>query len=152
MGVLLALFPGRLWGYVAVAAVIFGLGGTVAWKVQGWRITNIKAEHTEALADAKERVNQAEQANLKRVQEAQNANTKLRQTNAANSVVARTELERLRSALDFRSYENTLEACIQRANTRGQLLAQCGEEITDLARRADGHVADLKMIADAWPE
>jgi hypothetical protein len=152
MGYLTALFPGRLWAYVALAGIVFGLGGTAAWKVQAWRITSIEAEHTLALADSKERVNTLEKSNRVKVQESQNAAVNLRQTYAANSTAARTELERLRIALDSRSVGSTLEACVQRAATTSKLFAQCGEEVTDLARRADGHVADLKMIADAWPE
>lgn len=152
LGFITALFPGKLWGYAAIAGVIFAAGGTSAWKVQSWRITNIEAEHAIALSDSKERVAALEKANNQRTQEAQNAATKLRQTYAANSAVARTELERLRNALDSRSVDSTLEACVQRADVTGKLLAVCSEEITDLARRADGHVADLKMIADAWPK
>lgn len=151
MGWLLALFPGRLWGYVAIAGVIFALGGTAAYKVQAWRITNIKAEHTQALAKATALVAAAEQANQTRIIEAQNENAKLRQTNVANNAAARTELGRLRSALQ-RPPEATQAACVQRTDTVSELLAQCGEEVTDLARIADGHVADKVMILQAWPK
>ena len=152
MGFLLALFPGRLWGYLAIAGVIFAMGGTAAYKVQQWRITNIKAEHAVALAEATAKVNAAEQANLERITKAQNENTKLRQTNIANAAVAKSELGRLRDALNAKPTEESAAAIVQRADTNGELLAVCSEAITELARSCDGHVADKVMILQAWPQ
>ena len=152
MGWLLALFPGRLFGYLAIAGVIFAMGGTAAYKVQAWRITNIKAAHAVALADAKERVNAAEKANLERITKAQNENTKLRQTNIANAAVAKSELGRLRVAINAVPAKEPQAASVQRADTNGELLAVCSQEITELARSCDGHVADKVMILQAWPQ
>lgn len=152
MGFLLTMFPARLWGYLAIAGIIFAMGGTAAWKVQQWRITSIKAEHALAIADATAKVNAAEQANLQRITKAQNENAKLRQTNRANAAVAKSELGRLRDALNARPANEPTAASVQRADTNGQLLAVCSEAITELARSCDGHVADKVMILQAWPQ
>lgn len=42
-------------------------------------------------------------------------------------------------------------AVAEYASTAGELLAQCGEEVTGLAAKADGHAADAATCRAAWP-
>ena len=54
------LFPARLWIYLAIAAAVFTLGGTSAWKVQASRIDRIEAQHTKAVGELKAEVQSKE--------------------------------------------------------------------------------------------
>ena len=42
-------------------------------------------------------------------------------------------------------------AVAEYASTAGELLAQCGAEITELAAKADGHANDVRTLIEAWP-
>ncbi len=42
-------------------------------------------------------------------------------------------------------------AVAEYAATASELLAQCGEEVTDLAAKADGHANDAATCRAAWP-
>ena len=38
------------------------------------------------------------------------------------------------------------------ATTSSELLAQCGAALADMARQADSHSSDVKLLQDAWPK
>lgn len=152
MGFLLALFPGRLWGYLAIAAVIFGLGGTAAYKVQAWRITNIKAEHTQAIAKAAAQVVAAEKANQLKQIEAQNAKSKRQAINQTAAANARAELYSLRNATNAYIAKTPPSTCNVRAETAAVVFSQCADELTKMAEIADRLESDRQLLLDSWPK
>ena len=151
MGFLLALFPGRLWGYLAIAAVIFSMGGTAAWQVQAWRITHIKAEHVQQVADALERVNAAEKANQLKQIEAQNAKSNREIVNHAAAAGARSELYGLRNITAAYVAKTTPSACNVRTETITAVFGQCADALTGLAEKADRIESDRQLLIDSWP-
>ena len=40
----------------------------------------------------------------------------------------------------------------QYATTASELLADCGRELADVAAKADGHAADVRLMLAAWPK
>ena len=152
MGWLLALFPGRLFGYLAIAGVIFAMGGTAAWKVQQWRITNIKAEHAVALSDAKERVNAAEKANQLKQIGAQNAKTKRQVAIKAATDSTNSSLYGLRDTTNAFAAKDTGTACYARTETLTAVFNQCASALVDLAKKTDGIESDRQLLIDSWPQ
>lgn len=151
MGFLLALFPGRLWGYLAIAGVIFGLGGTSAWQVQAWRITNIKAEHTQAIAKATAQVVAAEKANQLKQIEAQNAKSKRQAINQTAAANTRAELYSLRNATNAYIAKTTPSTCNVRTETLAVVFGSCADALTELAAKADRLESDRQLLLDSWP-
>ena len=152
MGFLLALFPGRLYGYLAIAGVIFASGGTVAYKVQAWRITNIKAEHAVALAEATAKVNAAEQANLERITKAQNVKTKTETVIQSRAVAVRNERYGLRDSTSAFLAKAPATTCPERAEAVAVVFDQCAGALTELAETADRLESDRQLLLDGWPQ
>ena len=152
MGFLLALFPGRLVGYLAIAGVIFATGGTAAYKVQQWRITNIKAEHAVALAEATAKVNAAEQANLERITKAQNVKTKKQITIKAATDSTNNTLYGLRDTANAFAAKDTGTACHARTETLTAVFNECATAFVELAKTVDGIESDRQLLIDSWPE
>ena len=152
MGFLLALFPGRLWIYAAATAVIFALGGTSAWKVQAWRIKNIKSEHTQALAVATAKVAAAEQANQTLQIEAQNAKSKRQVVIQAAASGASSALYSLRGATSKYVAKDTQSACNVRTEAVTAVFDSCAESLVGLAEKADRIESDRQLLLDSWPK
>lgn len=152
MGFLLALFPARLWIYLALAGVVFAAGGTTAWKVQQWRITNIKVEHATVLAEATAKVNAAEQANQSRIIGAQNAKTKRQITIKANTDSTNNSLYGLRNTANAFAAKDTGTACHARTETLTAVFNECSAALVELAKKTDGIESDRQLLIDAWPK
>jgi hypothetical protein len=132
--------------------VIFATGGTAAWKVQAWRITNIKAEHAVEVADAKERVNAAEKANQLKQIEAQNAKTKRDTTIQNNAVAVRNERYGLRDTTSAFIAKSTESTCNERASAVAVVFDNCAGRLEDMAKIADGLASDRQLLIDSWPK
>lgn len=152
MGFLSVLFPARLWAYLAIAGAIFAAGGISAWKVQAWRIDNIKAEHAKELADAKERVNAAEKANQLKQIEAQNARTKRQIAVKANTDIASSTLYGLRDTTNAFAAKDTGTACHARTEAITAVFNECTSSLVDLAKKADGLENDRQLLIESWPK
>lgn len=152
MGFLLGLFPARLWIYAAIAGVIFAMGGTAAYKVQAWRITNIKAEHTQAIAKATALVAAAEQANQTRIIEAQNVKTKRETVIQSAAVTVRNERYGLRDTTNAFIAKATPSTCNDRAKAVAVVFDQCAARLEDLAEVADRLESDRQLLLDSWPK
>lgn len=146
------LFPARLWAYLAIAGVIFTAGGVTAWKVQQWRITGIKAEHALQIAEAKERVNAAEQANQRKQIEAYHAKTKRETTIQSNAVTVRNERYGLRDTTRSFLASATPSTSNERASTVAVVFDQCASALEDLAATADRLASDRQLLLDSWPK
>lgn len=83
--------------------------------------------------------------------QAVNAATTRAKADAASAAVARAANERLSQTIDRLAANATTDAAFrdQYAATTGELLKDCSGQITDLARLADGHVNDIRLLQDA---
>ena len=151
------------------AAVGIAIGAAGAWTVQALRyeskIADIERTHIEAIAKAQathiQALEQAREQTAKHLQDAHQA-----AEDAASRVAAadrdlrrnRTELERLRDAIRTRPttacpMPNTATASsVESTDPIGDVLAECGAALTDMARAADGHASDAMMCRAAWPK
>ena len=141
----------RVW-----AGLIVALGYAASlWKVHvvtdkavraEWRASDIKAE-----ADARAKEQQRAQA----VQKAQNEHVQNIQTARRDADDARAQLDGLQSFLEERRSHNTSSEPATPADKRtiaiGDVLQQCSQAYQELARRADGHAVDVKLLIGAWP-
>lgn len=104
-----------------------------------------------------------EQARADRATERQQAATVIGAINEAKqresvaraaAAGARTELDRLRSALAIPAGQPATAACTGpvRADPARELLANCAEALADLAGKADRHASDALTLQRAWPK
>src|SRR5690606_11227417 len=93
---------------------------------------------------------------LTRQLEAQHAAAQREKSLRSDAAAARTELDRLRDAIRIAARRDPVpgaatDAGDQPASTSDELLAQCGQELVDLARVADGHASDVRTLIESWP-
>ncbi|MBC7603881.1 MAG: hypothetical protein H7255_14635 [Ramlibacter sp.] len=77
------------------------------------------------------------------------------QANARAASNLRADVDGLRNDNDnFRRVLPGLasDAVSRYAATASVVLDQCGREVEDLARNADAHASDVKLLQDAWPK
>lgn len=140
-----------LYTHVAAAILAAVLAAAGTWQVQGWRIDQIKAQHAQALADARTSA-EAKAAALQETKDEaiRRANQRaIAQQNAADS--ARSELDRLRLDIAARDAATAGSPGADAAATARALLAQCAARYSELAAKADRHANDAVTLRDAWP-
>ena len=147
-----ALFPSRIYIYIAAAIAIFASGGTVAYKVQSWRIDNIQSAHAKLLAESAAKVAAAESANQLRIIEAQNVKTKREIVNKNAAAGAHSALYSLHSVTSAYIAKTSPSACNERAEAVTAVFGQCTDALTDLAETADRLDSDRQLLLDAWPQ
>ena len=148
-----------IWTHLAAAIVAGALAFWGGWSTQGWRlgerIVRMEKAQAEAVSTATREARATESRRFQTVQEAQNAATKRAQIARADADRARSELDRLRDATRATRGgvpgESTA-ACVERADTAGQLLGACAAEAQELARIADAHANDARTLIEAWPK
>ena len=139
-----------------VAMVLaFGAG----WAAQGWRMGTeyaaLEALHVTRLAQAQENA-LTEYARLEKVKDDAVRQAEIEaEKNAAAAAAAAHAADRLRGDLAHmrsRIAAAPRPAVDQYAATAGELLADCGRELADVAAKADGHAADVRLMLAAWPK
>ena len=147
--------------YTHAAAALLGasIAAVGAYKVQDWRYTGqinqIKAAQAEAVNTATREARAQESARFKGVQDAQAAAQTRAQVARRDADRARSELDRMRDTLSATRGgvpgESTT-ACAVRADSAGELLAQCAGAYQGMAEVADRLNADRLMLMEAWPK
>ena len=146
----------------AVAAFIVGV---LVWLFQAARLgasladerlqaAQYREQVTTERAAANARVAQAGQQVATAYQGALNDAIKTQATLQAAATRAGRERDSLREQLSDakqRIATAATAAVAEYASTAGELLAQCGEEVTGLAEKADGHASTVRLMQDAWP-
>lgn len=144
--------PVRLWTYALSMLIGACAGAGLMYLV------HIQIQSDERLEQQKAtmRAIDAAQTETTRLQEQSNhairKATKRAQANASAAADARSELDRLRSAIAAGSGSSTCKAGIVSADPARELFSECAAALTDMARKADGHASDALMMRDAWPE
>lgn len=137
------------------AALIFGAG----WAANGWRadarIALLKQEHSEQVARnsgaALETYTRMEKTKDDALKEAQTR----AQANAADAGRATAAVDGLRKQLagvPVRIAAASRAAVDEYAATAGELLGACTAEYQWLARQADQHLVNERLLIAAWPE
>ena len=147
--------------YTHAAAALLGasIAAVGAYKVQDWRYTGqinqIKAAQAEAVNTATREARAQESARFKGVQDAQAAAQTRAQVARRDADRARSELDRMRDTLSATRGGVPGEspgACTVRADSAGELLAQCAGAYQGMAEVADRLNADRLMLMEAWPK
>ena len=112
-----------------------------------WSAASLKAEAT---------ARATEQQRAQAVQKAQNEHVKNIQTAQRDADDARAQLDGLQSFLQERRGDSAsgepATASDKRAIAARDILQQCSQAYQELARRADGHAVDVKLLIGAWPK
>lgn len=147
--------------YTHAAAGIAGavLAGLLSWNVQAWRydaqIAEIKAQHSRALADAHQKALD-DTIKLQRIKDAaiEKAEQRAKQNADAAAAARRTAdgLRRDLASVPARIAAATDSTAREYAAAASVVLDQCTAEVADLARVADGHAADVRLMLQAWPK
>ena len=143
---------------LAAIGVALVLAFAAGWAAQGWRMgaeyAALEMRYATRLAQAHENA-LTEYARLEKVKnDAVKAAEIEAKKNAAAAAAARAA-DRLRGDLtNVRASiaAATRPAVDQYAATASELLADCGRELADVAAKADGHAADVRLMLAAWPK
>ena len=143
-----------------IAAALALLAAFAAgWTAQGWRMgaeyAALEMRYATRLAQAHEHA-LTEYARLEKVKnDAVKAAEIESEKNAAAAAAAARAADRLRG--DLATVRASIAAAPrpavdQYAATASELLADCGRELADVATKADGHAADVRLMLAAWPK
>lgn len=119
------------------------------------QIKQLKTEHALQLTTAKAayevQARKLEQQQYDQTIKAINDHKKREAANASAIASANTANERLSQTIDRLAANAETDAAYraQYAATTGQLLKECSGSITALAKAADGHVNDIRLLQDA---
>ena len=143
-----------IWAALA-AAFLFGAG----WVSNGWRlsgqIAQLKQEHAEQNTRHAAATLRLYTEMERQKDEAIQAHAKLAAENRLAADAAKLAADGLRRDLarvPGRIAAATREAVNEYAATVSEVLGACTAEYQYMAEQADGHAADAKLMADAWPK
>jgi hypothetical protein len=150
----MALPRPRLIAAGAALVLAFGTG----WVAQGWRMgaehAALEMRYATRLAQAQENALK-EYARLEKVKDDAIREAEIEaEKNAAAAAAAARAADRLRgdvAELRARIAAAPRATVDQYAATASELLADCGRELADVAAKADGHAADVRLMLAAWP-
>lgn len=151
----MALPSPRLIAAGAALVLAFAAG----WVAQGWRMgaeyAALEMRYATRLSQAQENALK-EYARLEKVKDDAIREAEIEaEKNAVAAAAAARAADRLRG--DVASLRASIAAAPratvdQYAATASELLADCGRELADVAAKADGHAADVRLMLAAWPK
>lgn len=140
---------------LALVAIAFIAG----WVVQGWRaeakLLDVKRQFAESAATAHAQALERYQTLERTKDEAIAAHADLVAQNADAAAAARRTADGLRrdlASVPARIAAATDSAAREYTAAASVVLDQCTAEVADLARVADGHAADVRLMLQAWPK
>jgi len=145
------------WLWLGVAILVIGGFAGFKW----WTNSLIEQGRQEvraqvaAVAKAQEQAARQITANLEEQKHAAIAQAEERaKRNAVAAAGARRELDRLRAEIGSTEFvaADSCTAAIDRAATLGELLGECSERYSEVAKAADGHANDAAAFLAAWPD
>ena len=145
----------RIIGAAIAAALLFAAG----WMTQGWRakarLFEVKRQFAESAAADRAQALERYQTLERTKDEAIAAHAALVAQNADAAAAARRTADGLRrdlASVPARIAAATDSAAREYAAAASVVLDQCTAEVADLARVADGHAADVRLMLQAWPK
>jgi len=135
----------------AAAAGLAGFG--LAWRLQTATINDMKLEQANERISLQRAARAAIERQQSAVSLAQAAAVQRRRDLDAVRRDSDTAIDGLRNATAaaVRAASASLDACLIGANALSVVSTQCSAELTTLAGHCDGHVSDLKLITESWP-
>lgn len=141
-----------------VLAVLMAMAFAAGWWVNAQRaearISLLKKEHAEqtmrAGAHALESYSRMEKTKDEAIKSAQERAGRL-QADAGRAAAATDSLRKQLAGVPARIAAASRAAVDEYATTAGELLSACTAEYQWMARQADGHANDARMITESWP-
>ena len=148
-----------IWTHTAAALAGAAIAFGGAWKVQSWRYTGqiarMEANHSQALADARQiAIDEATRRQAQKDEALREAALQA-QRNAAAAAAARRESDGLRTQLTearLRMSSSTCASVRDHAATLSTVFDQCVGVLEGMAGKADGHALDARTLMNAWPK
>ena len=154
----LAMIPG-LYTYAATAIVAGALAFGAGWQTQEWRywkqIADTASQHATALASANQKALDDTIKMQRTKDDAIKAAQDRAKREAANAAAARTERDGLRAQLAATTVQLPVASCTsvrEYATTLTGLFDQCAGAFEAMARDAQGHASDSRLMQEAWPK
>lgn len=152
--------------HAAAALLAAIIAATGAWTAQSWRmgaqaqasktaLESLRREHAESLTRATGAALNATLVWQKAKDDAIDRAQQRAKAQAHSADIARRERDSLRNtiaAASLRLPDATPSACTEYATAAGGLLGQCAAQHQELARSCDGHVSDVRLMMEAWPQ
>jgi len=134
------------------AAVAAAIGFGAAWQIQTARIEHAENHRIEIAREQEREISRLESKRSLEYIDAQNRARQRESKLRADVATANAAVDSLRDAINsnLQATRANPDACIKRTDALGELLAKCGEELTEVAGRCDRHVSDLRTLMDAW--
>ena len=142
-----------MYTYVATGLIAASVAFTGAWKVQDWRYGAMEAERVENQLESERIAAKGALRNADRIIEAQNKAQIHDRGLRLAAAGARATADRLLDAKDaaLRAATTSHSACLERANTLGELLGTVEAAGRAVSEKADRHALDAQMLVEAWP-
>lgn len=148
-----------LYTHLASALAGAAIAFAGAWTVQDWRYTGqiarIEANHSQAVADARQAaIDEATRLQAQK-DEALREAAQQAQRNAAAAAAARRESDGLRVELTearLRMSSSTCASVREHAATLNAVFDQCVGTLEGMAGKADGHALDARTLIRSWPK
>lgn len=139
MGVLLSLFPGKLYIYVAVLLAAVSAGGFSGWKVHSLLQATKERDYAQQVLVDQQRQAAETFRRSERVIAAQSAGTARMASLIRDVGSARDALDGLRieSERGLRAAASSLAACTAYGATQSVVLLELGKQATEIAASAD---------------
>lgn len=157
---MIAVLLARYWEYVVIAVLIVAvvlltlLLRDSSNTMQLMRI-NHDLETANHISETSARLIEIERLNNERWQHAVSENTKAQQQIADSYASNNAIVDSLSATIDKASsayIAADADARAEYTTAIENVSRSCVGEIAELARRADGHVADIRMMQQAWPK
>lgn len=134
---------------IAAAGAAYG-----TWQVQNWRFGTQIAELKTARSVDNAEARRMEAARSRNVTEALNAQVKRTQSAQRNAADALATSDGLRDDLATarRASQQSAAARDQYAATLDRLFVDCEAAYRDVAKSAQGHADDVRLLLEAWPK
>jgi len=157
MTLILAL---RYWYYIAIALLVIALSLSISrCSSNASEIDAVKAKYELTLiteqAEYLAKINDIERANNERWQNAVNQNAQTQKQIAHEYANTSAIVDSLSDTIDKNNAAYLKASADARAKytiALSNVSKDCISEITQLSRIADGHVADIRMMQQAWPK
>lgn len=150
----------KYWQYVVmlILVILLAISGFISYQ-KGNTIERIKAQYEidalTAQSNYNAQVANIERLNNERYHDAVSENTKAQKqiadSYASNSAIVDSLSNTIDKASDIYITANA-DARAEYTAAISNVSRSCVGEIAELARRADGHVSDIKMMQQAWPK
>jgi len=150
----------RYWQYIVIAILVIALTLSVSrCSSNADEIEAVKTEHQLTLITEQAaylaKINDIERANSERWQNAVNENTQTQKQIASDYADNVAIVDSLSDTIDKNNaafIKASADARTQYTVALSNVSKDCIGEISELSRIADGHVADIRMMQQAWPK